>query len=441
MKNLLFIIPMVLMLGGCSYTEPNDIAYVVAVGFDKADDKNYNITLQFAKPTQISGGASQEGGKGGDIVENMVVRAPNLYSAINVANNILSKKFSLSHTKLIVFSKEVAKAGLYELIDTMIRSEELRPDVYLAVAKDSSQKYLDSVRPIIEVNPAKYYYLIFEKNDSGGVPKSNLQRYYFEDRTQAQCSVLPLVSTTQTKDSQEGGTSSGGGQEQQSQGQGEQGQQSQNSNEGKPPEENKANEKAKTNTSEFENDVPDFSAGQVALQNTNKAEAMGMAIFCDGRLTSELGGIESEIYNILLGTQKRSFISYATTTFSDPVTLRVDQVRRPKYDISKKEKTVKINLYLESDIYSLPATFSDEDIDKFEQEAENATSKVCEKFITHCRDNLDTDILNFSNVAKRNFWTITAYNNYNFKEKFKDFHITVSTELNIRRAGMKTLPD
>ena len=105
MKKLLFIIPIALMLSACSYTEPNDIAYVVAVGFDKADDKNLDITLQFAKPTQISGGASQEGGKGGDIVENMVIRAPNIYSAINVANNILSKKFSLSHTKLIVFSR------------------------------------------------------------------------------------------------------------------------------------------------------------------------------------------------------------------------------------------------------------------------------------------------------------------------------------------------
>ena len=435
-KVLLIIIPLIL-LTSCSYTEPNDIAYVVAVGFDKADKNNYDITIQFARPTQISGGASEEGGKGGEIVENMVVRAPNIYSAINVANNILSKKFSLSHTKLIVFSKEVAKSGLYELIDTMIRSEELRPDVYLAVAKDNAKDYLDSVKPVIEVNPAKYYYLIFEKNDSGGVPKSNLQRYYFEDKTEAQCSVLPLVSTaksenktqqsnsdTEQKNKQNGSDSQGGEQ----------------SNEGQIPPENKLTSKAKPNSSEFENDVPNFSAGEVALQNTNKAEAMGMAVFRDGKLSAELGGIETEIYNILLGTQKRAFISYATTTFPEPVTLRVDRQRNPKYHISKKDKTIKINLYLESDIYSLPATFTGKDIDIFEKEAEKATSQACEKFILHCRDTLNTDILNLSNVAKRNFWTIPAYEKFNFKEKFKEFTITVSTELRIRRAGMKTLP-
>lgn len=452
MKKLPLIIIITLFMTSCSYVEPNDIAYVVAVGFDKAEESNYDITIQFAKPTQISGGASQEGGKGGDIVENMTVRAPNLYSAINIANNILSKRFSLSHTKLMVFSKDVAKEGLYEMIDTMIRSEELRPDVFLAVADSKAGEYLDSVKPVIEVNPAKYYHLIYEKNDSGGVPKSNLQQFYFEDRTEAECSTLPLAGKVQTGGgqsgaSQQGGQSGQGGGSQQGGQSGQDGQSGQSGGQGGEQQQggdeqkNKANEEAKVNTSPFEHDVANFVAGEVAIKNANKAEAMGMAIFKDGKFIAELGSIESELYNMLTGTLRRSFISFSSSVDEKGVTLRIDQIRRPKYDISIKDKTIKIGLFLESDIYSVPASFSSEDVDKFEQEAEKSIEKACSAFISYCRDKLGADILNFSNVAKRNFWTISKYDEFNFKERFKEFDISVDAELEIRRSGMKILND
>ncbi len=439
MKKLPLIIIITLFLTSCSYVEPNDIAYVVAVGFDKAEESNYDITIQFAKPTQISGGASQEGGKGGDIVENMTVRAPNLYSAINIANNILSKRFSLSHTKLMVFSRDVAKEGLYEMIDTMIRSEELRPDVFLAVADSKAGEYLDSVKPVIEVNPAKYYHLIYEKNDSGGVPKSNLQQFYFEDRTEAECSTLPLAGKVQTGGGQSG-SSQQGGQSGQGGGAG-QGGQGGEQQQGQNQQKNKANEEAKVNTSPFEHDVANFVAGEVAIKNANKAEAMGMAIFKDGKFIAELGSIESELYNMLTGTLRRSFISFSSSVDEKGVTLRIDQSRRPKYDISIKDKTIEIGMFLESDIYSVPASFSSQDVDKFEQEAEKSIEEACSSFISYCRDELDADILNFSNVAKRNFWTISKYDEFNFKERFKEFDISVDAELEIRRSGMKILND
>ena len=83
------------LITSCSGREPNDIAYVVALGFDKAQNDNYLVTIQYAKPTQISGGASQEGGKSGnEIVENLAVEAPDIHSAINTANHIVSKQFS-----------------------------------------------------------------------------------------------------------------------------------------------------------------------------------------------------------------------------------------------------------------------------------------------------------------------------------------------------------
>ena len=162
--KLLLVLACVFPLSGCFGNEPNEVAYIVALGFDKAENEtDYKITIQFAKPTQISGGASEEGGKGGsDIIENITVEAPNIYAGLNVANHVMSKKFSLFHTKLFVFSEEIARNGVEDLLETMARSEEIRSDIYITVALGEANKYLMEVKPVVELNPARYYQLTFD---------------------------------------------------------------------------------------------------------------------------------------------------------------------------------------------------------------------------------------------------------------------------------------
>ena len=88
-KRIITLIYLVSLLSGCyDYIEPNDLSYVVAIGIDKGSDETlYNYTLQFARPTQISGGSSEEGGSGEKTIGTVKVEAPSIYSAVNVANH------------------------------------------------------------------------------------------------------------------------------------------------------------------------------------------------------------------------------------------------------------------------------------------------------------------------------------------------------------------
>lgn len=420
------IIPLILLLilTSCSYNEPNDIAYVVAIGFDKADKGNYDITIQFAKPTQISGGASEEGGKGGNIVENMTIESPNIYAGMNLANNILSKKFTLSHAKLIVFSEEVASEGIHAPIDTIIRSEELRPDVYIAISECKAYEYLNSVKPVIEVNPAKYYQLIYEKNDSGGIPKLNLQQFYFESKTGSKSSVAPMAGKIKTKDNSQSESSGNGD--------------SSSQGESSEPKENENNKNAKVNENPFEYKVKNYYAGEIAIYNKNEAEANGMFLIKDGKSIGKLGGIYGELYNLLNGTLRKSFLSFKNSLSDEPITLKLDQSRRPRYKIDIKKKKIDIYLFTESDIYSIPAEYNrTEEIEVFEKEAEHCINEGCEEFIKKCRDEYDVDAMNIGSMAKRKFLTVKDFEEYKFEDKFKDFDINVHTELRIRRSGMK----
>ncbi len=432
MKKLLIILSLFL-LTSCSYNEPNDIAYVVAIGLDMAQENSYDITIQFAKPTQISGGASEEGGKGGDIVENITIEAPNIYSGINIANNILSKKFTLSHAKLVVFSEEVAKAGIEEIIDTIIRSEALRPDIYIAVSNTKAREYLENVKPIIEVNPAKYYQLIYERSDGGGVPKTDLQQFYFNTKTGMGCSVVPIAGITKSKESQssDGGGSSGSG------GDGGGGQSQE-----KKPQKNENNKKAKTNGKSFEKYVKNYRAGEVAIYNPNKSEAMGLVLFKDNKMITDLGGIDSEVYNMLIGELNKSYISFETSLTDTPLTLKLNQKRRPSYDIDIKKKEVKIKLFLESDIYSIPTKYdSISQIDSIEKEAMQSINTACNDFIEKCQQSYNADVLQIGNKIKSKFLTLKSYEEYDFSKKFKEFKFNVSTDLEIRRSGMKLLSE
>ena len=152
--KIIFLFISFSLLCSCSDAEePDALGYVVALGIDKAEkeEAKYDITIQFANPVTISGGASQEGGKGGkESIKNITVTAPSIYSAVNVANHIVSKVFTLSHTKVVVFSEEIAKAGIKDILETIGRSSDIRPNTYFTVCKSSAKDFLESVQRLLK---------------------------------------------------------------------------------------------------------------------------------------------------------------------------------------------------------------------------------------------------------------------------------------------------
>lgn len=414
-------------LSGCVGKEPNEIAYVVALGIDSAENNNYKITLQYANPTQISGGTSEEGGKAGsEIVGNIVVEAPNIYSAIGLANQIESKNFSLSHAKLIVFSKEVAEKGLKDITETFIRSEELRPDVYLAVALGEASEYLTSVKPVMEVNPAKYYQLIFDKNNLVGIAEGVAKNFFFGIETGDYDSLLPIAGVI--GDEEESGGQSGGGSSEGGSSQGE----------SEKPQKNTKQQEAPMNESGFEYKMRDYVAGQSAIELKSKSEAMGSAIFKGDKMVGMMGSIQTEIFKLLEYDYKYSYITlYNEKTPDNPITVKSTQERCPKYDIDIDNKKINIELFIESDIYSLPSDYNIEsDIENFEKNSEKYIEEACEKFMTEFLHNYDCDIFRLNEKCKKQFLTNAEYDEFKRNIDYSDFDVDIKANFKIRRTGL-----
>ena len=406
-----------LLLSSCVGEEPNEIGYITALGIDKGEN-GFNYTIQFANPTKISGGASEEGGSGGNIVENIVVEAPTIYSAISRADSIVSKDLSLSHAKIIVVSEEVAGEGLEGITDVIARNNDIRPDVYIAVAEDAG-KYLEGVKPVIELNPVKYYQLTYENKKGGPVPQNNAGEFYMAYTSGDRDCALPLAGVAGGKE-EEGGTDAGSGQG--------------NGGEGKPSKNDK-NKDAEPIEEGFESGAKNYLPGQAGVEVKNKSETMGIAVFKGDTYVGKLGSSDADIYNILMCSIKNSKVAfYDESDPYVPISISLEEKRQPKITIHKEEKRVDIALKLEGELLSAP------------KEHQNSTdmnirtgkmvSDAAEEFLTRIYSDMGADLLGIRGNLKWYFLSNKTYDKYIKSFDAKEWTFSVVTDLTIKRTGM-----
>ena len=450
---ILIIVIFSFTVSGCAGKEPNEIAYIVALGVDEGEDDNFLITLQYANPTQISGGGSEEGGKSGSkIVENIVVEAPNIYSAIAIANNIVSKTFSLAHAKLIIFSEEVAKEGLKDIMETFIRSDEIRPDIYLSVAIDGASEYLTSINPAMEINPVKYYQSIFNKNSLMGIPEGAAKTFFYGIETKDFDCILPIAGVIGSEEEgggqnqgeqSQGGENSGseentGGGQEQNGGSSGGNESSGDDSESSKAKENTKHEDAPINDKGFEYKMRNYIGGESAVMANNKSEAIGSAIFDNDKMVGLFGSIETEMFKLLIGDYKSSYLTfYNEETPEIPVTVKCVQERRPKYNIDIENKKIDINIFLEGDVYSLPADYNiEENIGEFEKNSEKYIEEACKEFMTGFLKEYNSDIFRLKRKSKIKFLTNEKYEEYKNNVDFSEYEINIKVNFDIRRTGL-----
>lgn len=414
-SRLIMLLPMLFILTSCVGKEPNDRAYVTALGIDKAD-VGYLYTIQFAKPDKISGGASESGGSGGDIVENISVEAPTIYSAINNANAIVSKDFTMSHAKILVVSEEVAAEGMNGINDTLARNNEIRPGMYIAIAENAGE-YLEEVKPVIELNPSKYYQLTYENNNGSRTPQNNAIEFYFSCISNKEDCVLPLAGIASAEEDSETTNESG------------------SEESGDKSIINESQSEAPINESGFENMTKDHIAGEAGVNIKNKSETMGMAVFKSDKYIGKLGSTETEIYNILIGEFRDDYITFRDDDSDTPLTLKIEEKTNPEYEIDIDNKKVKINVTLECDLQSTSYNYQ-KTVEEIESKAAEMVNERAEEFIKIVYSEMGSDVLGIRGRIKGKFLTTSEYDKYCENFDPSEWNIEVNTEMRMKRTGM-----
>lgn len=194
-KMFLGISAVLLMLLSCSCydsTEVDDMIYILAIGIDDSENGYKQYTLQSAVPLNISSGIETgfTSSEKSVTLQNIKVSAENLYAAIDAANQKVTKEINIAHCKLILFSKSLAEKSIESEVKSVIENPDMRPTVLVAVSESTAEDYLNNISSPFELNPARYYDMVFDKDYS---PQSFSAHLY--DFEKSDVVSVPLIGT------------------------------------------------------------------------------------------------------------------------------------------------------------------------------------------------------------------------------------------------------
>ena len=170
---LMFIvlIPCFCFCGCYDYREINDTAMVSGIAIDRGTDSLYTVSVEIVQPAE-SESSSAKGkvlSEDGNSVEDCLKRL------VNAA----TKQLQFSHCKLILFSEEVVKQGISDLVDYFIRDPEYRGDLFLSVVMGAKASEMLSTGEKEDRIVSYDYANVIENSyqETGSVPPTKLYQF------------------------------------------------------------------------------------------------------------------------------------------------------------------------------------------------------------------------------------------------------------------------
>lgn len=158
----LFLFICIGLFTGCwDSRETDDLALVIASGFDLTKNGQLEATLQIALPTGIPS-SLQSGGKGKESVLILTAKGKDGVEALSKIQQQLSRKIFLGHRGVIVFGEKYARQGIDQVLDDILRLPDSRYNSYILTAYGTTAKeilnspYQLEQIPSIGINKIQY---------------------------------------------------------------------------------------------------------------------------------------------------------------------------------------------------------------------------------------------------------------------------------------------
>ncbi len=387
-KVIAIILCIALISGGCGYGDDVDNqAFVIAIGIDKGKSYPLRMTFVFANPSGNSSG--EEKSPSSPSPDTVTVEAPTPFSAVRKLDAIKSKNINLTHTKIVIFSEEIAKEGIGDFLSGFASSRDFRPNTYVCISKGSSEKYLNSVKPSQEEFIEKYYDHIMQKVAANKVNEAYLYYLFFNVSDSYSGSLVPLVGV----------------------------------NENTLPE----------MPAPLYTDSDDFSyearAGEIIRTASNETEILGCAILRNDKMVGTLGSFHTDLSRMICNEYYPRNYSLSYPESTDYVTIRLIQQTKPEIKSEIKNGNAKINITVPVSIEYVDAGKignSKEKSDKFCRFLEHKLDFESQKLLADAQTKHKSDFLDTGASLKSHFPDYTEWKNFNWEEKFPYADINIS---------------
>ena len=162
------------MVSGCwNYSELNDYSIATGMAIDYVNDK-YLVSFL------ISNGKKLESQSSNSQYQAVLYsgEGTNIYEAIKNIGLISPKRLYIGHLTSIVVSEEVARKGLYDSLEFLLKDSDSKKNFYIVLSKDSSAKDVLSITtPMTDFSSES----IFDNDNSSNKLQESIVAKTFND--------------------------------------------------------------------------------------------------------------------------------------------------------------------------------------------------------------------------------------------------------------------
>ncbi|MFC5452685.1 Ger(x)C family spore germination protein [Paenibacillus aestuarii] len=399
LKSILIFTMAALLLSGCwDKLELEEQAYVVVLGLDLAEKNLVNVTFQIANP-QV--GSTDKGNAPNEPPsDTLTFTAPDILSAKELANSVVTRKISFAHLRTLVIGEELAKTKLLpNIIVAALRDPEMRREINVIVSHEKSVTFIHHNKPKLETRPHKYYAFMQKRwRDTGHVPYATINR--FMQRVHEEL-FLTIYGTT-----------------------------------------NRVAAKEKK-------DEDDYIAGEIPQISGDPVQIMGSAVLKDGVMIGKLTGEETR--HVLL-LRRKALSHVFVSSYPDPldnkyrVTVRLLKSSNTQIQINVKKDppVIHVKVPIKAQVLSIPSLnnyVTDEGNQRLLTKAiSNDLKEISTRLIQKTQQEYRAEPFVWFLDARKQFATLQAFEAYEWEKKYADAKVTVDFDVKIESFGKQMDP-
>ncbi|WP_027086235.1 Ger(x)C family spore germination protein [Cohnella panacarvi] len=164
--TILTVLLLSLATGCWNRSELNDLAITVGLSIDRTDNDRYLVSAQIVEPGEVA----EKGGSGRSPVTLFNETGNTVMEAIRKMTTNSPRKIYMAHLRILVIGEELAREGIGDVLDFMIRDHELRTDFFVAIAKGRKAKEMLTIMTPLEKLPAVKIYKSMTTSQNNWAP-------------------------------------------------------------------------------------------------------------------------------------------------------------------------------------------------------------------------------------------------------------------------------
>ena len=135
-KKILIVFILIFLTTGCwNYNELNSLAITTAMAIDKKDDK-YEVSILIANSRNKQ--SSSENGESQTVVYSAT--GDTIADAMKNIDLENPRQTYIGHLAALIINEEVAKEGLVDVLDLLLRNSESTKRFFVAIARENKAK-------------------------------------------------------------------------------------------------------------------------------------------------------------------------------------------------------------------------------------------------------------------------------------------------------------